>query len=379
MEDACVAMRLRLLVVMARTPSSRPATANGREGVLAERLRRLVREAPIDQPLPTTRELGNRFGTANTTVFRILRSMAAAGEIWQHPTNGRYYAPGARALLDRPKPVACLIRRLELASELYRELLEGISAGTGIRQRTMLLWHDERLVNHPDPHEPPVFASTLQQRAILTEFLSRHGEAAGGFVLDHVWNDEAIQAHRTQLQPAVVLFRSCAIEGISNVAVDFLAGALKALAHLLGRGFEHIVLVEPFADDPAVIEFSTALGRAAGELGCTSRLSSCKAGTPRERAALIERLRRSPRRNALLCPEDNIAMLLLEAVRAASCRCPEQLGLLSVMGTDFAAKSGLSCLRYDFRAVGRLAVDALASSETVRHVLPPQFVSGSTT
>lgn len=352
---------------------------HGKEGSLGDHLRRLVGEAPVDQPLPTTRELGDRFGTANTTVFRVLRTMAAAGEIWQHPTNGRYYPPGARALLDRPKPVACLFRRLELASELYRELLEGISTGTGERQRTMLLWHDERLVNHPDPHEPPVFASTLQQRAILNEFLDRHGEAAGGFVIDHIWNDDALRSHVGRLQPAVVLFRSCALDGIGNVAVDFLAGALKALAHLLGRGFDHIVFVEPFANDPAVTEFSTALARAAEELGCGERLSSHSAGTPRERKDLIERLRRSPRRNALLCPEDNIAVLLVEAAREASLRCPEQLGVLSVMGTDFAASAGLSCLRYNFRELGRLAVEALSSERIVRHVLPPQFVSGGTT
>jgi DNA-binding LacI/PurR family transcriptional regulator len=364
---------------MARATPSRPSARNGRAGALGNRLRLLVNDAPAHQPLPTTRELGERFGTANTTVFRILRTMAAAGEIWQHPTNGRYYAPGARFLLDRPKPVACLIRRLELASELYRELLEGISAGTGERQRTMLLWHDERLVNHPDPHEPPVFASTTEQREILTEFLARHGEAAGGFVLDHVWNDEALSAHAARLQPSVVLFRSCSIEGIGNVAVDFLAGGLKALAHLMERGFDHIIFIEPFADDPAVTEFSTALARAAAELDCTDRLSSCRAGTPRERVALIDRLRHTSPRNALLCPEDNIAVLLLEEARAASFRCPEQFGVLSVMGTDVATKSGLSCLRYDFRAVGRLAVEALASDQVVRRALPPKLVSGNTT
>jgi DNA-binding LacI/PurR family transcriptional regulator len=366
---------------MARTEKSR-RQANGAdqpEGALADRLRRLATATPPDRALPTTRELGERFGTANTTVFRVLRSLAAAGEIWQHPTNGRYYPPGARALLDRPKPVACLIRRLELGSELYRELLEGISAGCGERQRTMLLWHDERLVNHPDPHEPPVFATTIQQRAILHEFLDRHGSAAGGFLLDHLWNDEALRQHAARLQPAVVLFRSCELPGYSNVAVDFLAGALKALAHLLGRGFEHIIFIEPFAGDPAVAEFSVALSKAAAELECTSRLSSAPAGTPKERAALVDKVQRSSRRNALLCPEDNVAVLLTTALREAGIRCPERAGVLSVMGTDFAARAGLSCLRYDFRAVGRKAVEVLGSGQTVRHVFGPNFVSGNST
>jgi DNA-binding LacI/PurR family transcriptional regulator len=361
-----------------RRPARRNAGIAPTDSLLGTRLRRLVAGAAANRPLPTTRELGTRFGIANTTVFRVLREMAEAGELWQHPTNGRYYAPGARALLDRPKPVACLIRRLELGSELYRELLEGISTGCGDLQRTILLWHDQRLVNHPAPQQPPVFASVAQQRTILAEFLDRHGDAAGGFLLDHIWSDDALRMSRDRLGPAVVLFRSCAVDGIGNVAVDFHAGALKALAHLLGRGFEHIIFVQPFSGDPAVAEFGAALKKAAAELDCAGRLSTTMASTPRERASLIERVSRSPRRNALLCPEDNIALLLAAAAREAGMRLPERTGVLSVMGTDVAVRAGLSCLRYDFRALGRMAVEALGAGP-VRHVLPPQFASGTTT
>jgi DNA-binding LacI/PurR family transcriptional regulator len=305
--------------------------------------------------------------------------MARNGEIWQHPTNGRYFPPGARALLDRPKPVACLIRRLELGSELYRELLEGISSGCGERQRTMLLWHDQRLVNHPDPSQPPEFASAAQQRKILDEFLGRHGESAGGFVLDHVWRDDALRAHVSRIQPSIILFRSCKLSGVGNIAVDFHGGALKALAHLLGRGFEHIMFVQPFHGDPAVTEFGLALETAAAELGCASRLSVCTATNAKERATLIDRMVRSPRRNALLCPEDNVALLLAAAAREAGAKVPERVGVLSVMGTDIAFKAGVSCLRYDFRALGRMAVEALECAQTVRQVIPPQFCAGSTT
>src|SRR6185503_21137978 len=110
-------------------------------------------------------------------------------------------------------------------------------------------------------------------------FLDRHGDAAGGFLLDHLWGDEALRLQSERLKPAVVLFRTCALEGFSNVSVDFHAGALKALAHLLGRGFEHVIFVEPCAGDPAVIEFSGALAKAAAELECAGRLSTASAST----------------------------------------------------------------------------------------------------
>ncbi len=365
---------------MARpTSASRRRTPAPPADLLAG-LRQRVAAAPNDQPLPTTRALGEAFGVANTTVFRVLRDLAAAGEIWQHPTNGRYYPAAARAVVDRPKPVACLFRRLELGSALYRELLEGVSAGCGAHRRTMLLWHDELLVNHPDAHEPPIFASVAQQRAILGDFVERHGSSAGGFVLDHVWSDQALSVHLERLQPAVVLFRHCTLEGCSNVRADFRAGALKALAHLLGRGFEQIVPIKPFEGDPAVAEFNASLDAAAGELDCRNRLApSALASTAKERAALMERLRRGNKRTVLLCPEDHVAGLLAAAARDAGLRCPEKIGVLSVMGTDLAVKAGLSCLRYDFRELGRRAVEALGSVEPQRHTLEPQFVSGSTT
>ncbi|MSU72496.1 MAG: transcriptional regulator [Opitutus sp.] len=347
---------------------------------LFARVRRAVTNGPTDRPLPTTREFGKRFGVANTTVFRILQKLTQDGEIWQHPTSGRYYPATARALLDRPKPVACLIRRLELDSEQYRELLEGVSVGCGALHRTMLLWHDELLVNHPNPHEPPVFAQIAQQRAILNDFLDRHGDAAGGFVLDHVWGDDSLRVHAARLKPAVVLFRSCDLESYSNISADFRSGALKALAHLLGRGFEQIIPIEPFLGDPAVAEFSAALVTAADELGCRSRLSPIEpGGTDQERTQIIDRLRRSTKRTALVCPEDNVTALLAAAASVAGLHCPTRVGLLSVMGTDFATRAGISCLRYDFRKLGRMAIDAIGSSTPVRGVLEPQFFSGTTT
>lgn len=357
---------------------ARPAAAPA--DPLLARLRRALHGGKHEEPLPTTRELGRKFGVANTTVYRLLRNLADSGEIWQHPTNGRYYQAGARALLDRPKPVACLIRRLELGSELYRELLEGVSAGCGERQRTMLLWHDELLVNHPDAQEPPRFASESQQRDILRDFVQRHGESANGYVLDHVWSDAALATQAESLRPAVVLVRTSELPEVSNVALNFHAGAIKAVAHLLGRGFQQIIPIVPFTGDPAIEEFSTALKAATVELGCRELLTApVSASTPGERNALMQKMRRTRGRAALLCPEDNIAGMLYAVIKAAGVPCPTQVGVLSVMGTDLAARAGLSCVRYDFRALGRQAIAALTSRTPVRQRIEPTFVQGVST
>ncbi|HEX2100944.1 MAG TPA: GntR family transcriptional regulator, partial [Candidatus Synoicihabitans sp.] len=292
-------------------------------------LLRLAATNPPHAPLPPTRTLGKKLDVSFTTVSRALQRLATEGKLWQHP-NGRFFPAAAKSVLDRPKPVACLTRRLELCSELYRELLEGISAGCGADRRTMLLWHDELLVNHHDPHEPPVFATVQQQRAILGDFIQRHGAAAGGFLLDHVWSDEVLGEHAAELRPGVLLLRRTAVPGLSNLHADFAGGALQALGHLLGRGYELVVPVEPFHGDPSIADFLTTVEAASRSLGCAERLAPrANAATERSRKSLIGNLRDTRRRVALLCPEDNVARLLLLGLRDAGIDCPKQVGLLS--------------------------------------------------
>jgi DNA-binding LacI/PurR family transcriptional regulator len=303
-----------------------------------------------------------------------------AGDLWQHPVSGRYYPAAARLIFDRPKPVACLTRRLELASEQYREILEGINTQCGVLQRAMLLWHDNLLVNHPATNEAPRFASPQEQPLILASFLDRHGSATRGFILDHVWTDQALRSFGERLQPAVVLFRSCDLSTFGNIRANFRLGSLMALTHLLGRGYENIIPVLPFDGDPAVNEFFAALDAAAEESGSRQRIAPlARATTDAEREELINKVKADHRRTALICPEDNVVLFLVSAARAAGLACPGRIGLFSAMGTDFASRAGITHLRHDFRAMGRLALDALSAEKPLRHVLEPQLSPGATT
>lgn len=335
---------------------------------------------PMDRPLPTTRELARKFGPSAATVFRLLQQLEVEGALWQH-SSGRFYRAAARALLDRPKPVACLIRRLELCSALYRELLEGISAGAGAAKRAMLLWHDDVLVNHADPDQPPTFAGATAQRVVLDAFLERHGTDAGGFVLDHLWSDAVLKRAGERLMPGVLLFRKAPPGGLlANVRADFDAAATQALAHLLGRGFARLVPVEPFSGDPAVEEFLAALAGAATALGCANRLAPvARAHRAEDRAALIAALSRKER-TALIVPEDHVAVRLRALLTESGRACPESVGLLAVMGTDVAGAAGLTRLAFDFRTMGRTAV-ALLQEDGAKEpkVFAPRLEIGSST
>lgn len=116
------------------------------------------------------------------------------------------------------------------------------------------------------------------------------------------------------------------------------------------------------------------------ETGCRERLGKrVAAPTDSQRAALLDTLQRTKRRTAILCPEDNVSTFLAAGLRTRSCDWPGQIGLLSVMGTDVVVDAKISCLRYDFRALGRLAVEAMRSTSPVQHILEPQLHTGTTT
>lgn len=364
----------------------KPARQPKPRDLLEKHLRAIAADEawPADRPLPTTRELAGEFGPSAATVFRLLQQLEAEGALWQH-SSGRFHRAAARALLDRPRPVACLIRRLELCSALYRELLEGISAGAGAARRAMLLWHDDVLVNHADPDRPPTFAGAAAQRVVLDAFLERHAADAGGFVLDHVWTDSALKRaaegpHGRRFAPGVLLFRRAPEGGpFANVRADFDAAATQALAHLLGRGFTRLVPVEPFGGDPAADEFLSALDRAATALGCADKIAPrAKAHLPEERAALVAGLPKRGR-TALIVPEDHVAVRLRALLEAEGRACPESVGLLAVMGTDVADAAGLTRLAFDFRAMGRTAVELMGEATPRTVVFAPELRMGGTT
>ena len=344
-------------------------------------LRAIAKDAawPVEQALPTTRIQAKRFRLSASTCLRLQKKLTEEGCFWQHDS-GRFYRAGARALLNRPKPLACLLRRLELCGALYRELLEGVSAGAGAAGRPMLMWHDDVLVSHADPDQPPTFADPETQQRLMAGVLQWPRGESDGYILDHVWDDVALRQAADLPKPAVLLYRRAPEgTGLNNVRADFNAAATMALAHLLGRGFERIVPVEPFLGDPAVEEFFEALEQAAISLGCVHRIAPrVSACGSLERKQLVAGLPQNER-IALVVPEDHVAVRLHALLTASKRPCPQEVGLLSVMGTEVAKAAGLSRIAYDFRGMGRAAVRQLSGGRGLVEVFPPSLQIGAST
>jgi len=303
-------------------------------------------------PLPTTRELANRYGVANSTVFRLFMKLEAEGLLWR-AFNGRFFDARARALVDKPLPIACLFRRIEDWSLLYQELMEGIASACEQEGCASLLWHDDRLVQHGKVGSPPRFASIGTQEKSLETFLNRYQRSAGGFIFDHAWSDKVLAELPPEIKKMSVILCRTGPKDILSVAPDGVHAARLALAHLLDLGCINIHPVRPFFGDAAVEYLLEGINEAAS-------LSHCKlsgevsAETALSRRHLMAQIKKSGKPTGLIVPEDNVACLLQEECFANNL---ESIKIISIQGTRKACN--IMHVRTDYAALGAQAVCCL--------------------
>lgn len=339
---------------------------------LEQSVRRLAEsgEWQLEARLPTTRQLGERFGISNASVSRLLQRLDDEGVIWRRD-NGRYYPAGSERLYGRPKTYACLLRKLEHWSRVYLDVMSGFSRAFGEGRAAMLFVHNETLVRHHDTGHPPVHAGVAAQTKALEQFLAAPPESVAGLLLDEIWRDEVLAAFGDRLGPAVVTCRPTTVRDVSSVSVDFTAGGLAAVGHLWARGYEEILIAVPFSNVVSVDLMIAAVRAAAETLGKPVPATAlCSASTPAARERLVARVQTTKRRVGIFCPEDNISRLLRQELIAAGIDLPAQAGVLSGMGTDLVRSERISSLRIDYEAIGRTAAEILTGKE-VRHVVLP--------
>jgi hypothetical protein len=332
----------------------------------------------INQPLPTTRELGDQHDVSNASACRLLKRLDEEGVIWRRD-NGRYYRNESRRLYERRKPYACMIRKLQHWSRMYHAIMSGFSQAFGRNKTSMLFVHNEGLVQHADTEHPPVHAGLAAQRVALAEFFHHHEHQFAGILFDDVWLDEALARFSDELDNAVVVCRTTTLPELSSVSVDFDASGIMAVGHLYARGYDEIWIAVPFANSAPVDLMQAATLRAATILGAPINAKNvCPAATPSDRERLMARLKATKKRVGLFCLEDNMSLVLWRAFNAAGIDCPQQIGLMSGMG-DIVTEQGISSIKIDYEAIGRTAAEILTAQEHRVVKQPSQLILGKTT
>lgn len=315
----------------------------------------LDREEPSRKPLPTTRELAEKFGVNNSTVFRHFVKYEDAGSLWRSE-GGRFYDARVRGEVEKPRPIACLLRRIENWSFLYQEWMEGIAVASEEAGRATLLWHDENLVRHQNVEEPPHFASPEDQKKSLANFLSRYGHSIGGLILDQIWCDEALATIPPGIRRKSVLLGRPGPPDMISVLPDWKQSAILAIAKLQAKGCQAIHPVNPFEQDPAISHALACIETAAREIEYPLG-QGLPAATSADREALVSTLARSQKTVGLLVPEDNIARLLFDEAKT---RRLSHIYILSIQGTRLDSETPR--IRTDYAALGRQAVVALTAN-----------------
>lgn len=344
-------------------------------------LRRLALKKSWDAktPLPTTRELGDRYGVSNASACRLLKKLDAEKVLWRR-ANGRYYPLESRHMFERRKPYACLLRKLRHWSRIYQGIMSGFSQAFGRNRAAMLFVHNESLVRHADTEHPPLHAGATAQHEAIAEFFRDYEDQFGGILLDDVWLDDVLEEFSAQLTNAVIVCRKTRLPGLASVSIDFESSAVLAVGHLFARGYEEIWIAVPFSGAAPVDLMRAAALRAASMLGRPIEESNvCQVSTPAERAEFVRRLQATSRRVGIFCLEDNIAAILRGNIADANIACPGRAGIISAMGTNIVTDRNITTLVIDYERIGLEAGKILADGSHRAITLPTMLALGQTT
>lgn len=348
---------------------------NGVAG-LRDRLRQLDDRWPLLEPLPVTRFLGQSFGISNVSAHRVLSELAADGVVWRAP-NGRYFRAGARRLMERPLPVACLLRRLERWTEVGRLIMQGADEACGAMDRALLLVHDRALHHQAEANSPTKTGSDAVLSASLEDFLLLHGQSSAGVLLDELWPDRVLARFRGRLRHGVVLYRSTKLPWLGQVTVNLRRSARLVVDHAKERGFQRILSVFPaYGYQPA----DEAVAAVAKE--CTSRRLPHGKVAFRSSAQFRKVLREGPgsgQHTLIVAAEDNLALQIHEVRLALPAALRGSVGLLSTMGTGLVRDRGITSVAADFRALGAAAARLAVEGRSSRIAIVPELHPGTTT
>jgi len=346
---------------------------------LESELRKLLRggEWKTSEPLPVTRELAEQYDVSNVTVHRVMRQLRDEGLLWRNE-NGRYFLPGAREMAERPKPVLCLIRELSAWFASYQLLLQGFSTACSEARRSLLIPSGLGLLQHEAPEVKPVFSGSSYQLRALRRVLRTNPQAPQGILLDHLWHEDVLEACVDDLRNAVIVWRATRVKGVSSVRIDPEEAVRQALDHLKECGYDRILIAVPFLGDSAVDSIVDAAVRVGRDYGVGEQ-DVWQVDTDRGRARLMLEIQDTSERIGIFCIEDNVGKLLLEGVRGAGLRCPQDVGILSGMGTEIALDAGLSSVQIPFSDMGERAARLINERESGDVVLPTRLLRNLTT
>ncbi len=325
----------------------------------------LLEENPKSEPLPTLRELGQKFTIHPSTIFRLLRDLETEGVVWQGPS-GRFFHSSARRKTLRRAPVCFIGREMWQWSQLYQEILEGVAEVCSANGSPLIFLSASTLVRVPVILKPPIFATPHGQKRELQRLIPSVPRGCAGLLFDHLWSDSALKAVSLPNGEAVQLLHGSG-KNAEVLMPNYDAGAEMVAHYVETRKFDLLYLVTPFEGDPAI---SAMLSR----LRSTLAPFEVKEIAFQDHKTLARIIDGTHGHVGVVCPEDNTARGIADLIAQSGKSNDQHLTeIIATQGTGVVTAPH-SRLRFDYRRLGRAAASHILHG-TPYKPMRPSFVT----
>src|SRR3954465_10381326 len=279
-------------------------------------------------PMPTINDVAGAAGVSPSTVSYVLsgrrpisaqtraRVQAAIAELGFHPH------AGARALASSKTNVLALVVPLRVDVNV-----------------PVIMQFASAVVTAARTHNHDVLLLTKDEGPAGLERVANSTMVDALIVMDVERDDLRIPALGKLKQPSVLIGLPAHPAGIACVALDFADAAGEALRHLAWHGHRRIALVGP---SPAVYRRGTSYAErflagftsTAAELGLETMTHPCEPGQIGVRECLADIDAALPGVTALVVHNEEALRPVLEQLRAAGRRVPEDISVVAVCPRD---------------------------------------------
>jgi len=324
---------------------------------LQERVKQLIARGGLRRgdPLPSYRELCQRFGVSLVTMKRAMDQLAADGIIHIQPQKGvfveRAIAPRARKLTQLGIVYYCS-RQLLFSTRYLMEILQGLMLEAEARSA------DARIFSIKS--EGPLAPEELETSGV------------DGLILVGTANQAYLESVARQPLPAVVLDVFTPGIPLDYVVADNSSAARTVVEKLAASGHRRIAYVDGWSTDTIkdiVIETSDVIERRAGVLDAARVLNLppptvfpvCK-----EEASLTGRraaeawLAMPERPTAIVAYDENVARSVIAALAERGIETPRDVSVAAAAcAGELSPGVPITAVKMNFIGMGRKAVEVL--------------------
>ena len=304
---------------------------------------------------PTVREIASRSGVSVATVSRVLNGRpdvapATREAVLKHIRDGAYVTNRiAKALATGGRTGLIALTVPYINAEYFVDILSGASE--------TLYEYDARLVVCPTEHQHDREVSILER--------VMHGTTDGAILILPSESNLELERLHQQRFPFVVIDPSTTLnDDIPAVSSNHFAGARTIVHHLTSLGHRDIAVVTGWTYMTAAKDRIAGYNTALADIGVSPQPDLMVEGDWNLESgyqAMKQLLRRRKKPTAVFALNDQMAVGVMQALREAHIRVPEDISVVGFDDTQIASLThpGLTTVHQPLQEMGRMAVSLL--------------------